>query len=185
MGIMIAWMAPPDGRAPDPFADPGAIPTTGAITHGHLPEANNHGGAATGLPDPTTLPTGQTLFSTVGIAGFRYLTGDLTLPGALADPPRFVQGQPISFSNLDPGAAVFHTITACRLPCNGSTGISYPLANGTVEFDSGELGYGPPGLTAAGNRASWTVPGTLAPGTYTYFCRIHPFMRGAFRVVPR
>ena len=35
----------------------------------------------------------------------------------------------------------------------------------------------------------WTFdPGTpnlanLAPGTYTYFCRIHPFMRGAFRVV--
>ena len=22
------------------------------------------------------------------------------------------------------------------------------------------------------------------PGTYTYFCRIHPFMRGSFRVVP-
>ena len=22
----------------------------------------------------------------------------------------------------------------------------------------------------------------LKPGTYTYFCRVHPFMRGAFKV---
>jgi hypothetical protein len=32
---------------------------------------------------------------------------------------------------------------------------------------------------------TWKTPTNLAPGTYTYFCRIHPFMRGAFRVVPR
>ena len=38
-------------------------------------------------------------------------------------------------------------------------------------------------LTAAANRINWNTPATLAPGTYTYFCRIHPFMRGAFRVV--
>jgi plastocyanin len=23
----------------------------------------------------------------------------------------------------------------------------------------------------------------VAPGTYTFFCRIHPFMRGVFRVI--
>ena len=54
-----------------------------------------------------------------------------------------------------------------------------------MQFDSGELGYGPPGLTPAANRNSWSTPKTLKPGTYTYFCRIHPFMRGAFRVVKR
>jgi hypothetical protein len=32
---------------------------------------------------------------------------------------------------------------------------------------------------------TWKTPTTLSPGTYTYFCRIHPFMRGAFRVVPK
>jgi plastocyanin len=32
---------------------------------------------------------------------------------------------------------------------------------------------------------SWKTPKNLSPGTYTYFCRIHPFMRGAFRVVPK
>jgi hypothetical protein len=31
----------------------------------------------------------------------------------------------------------------------------------------------------------YKTPVNLAPGTYTYFCRIHPFMRGAFRVVRR
>ena len=35
----------------------------------------------------------------------------------------------------------FHTITACKDPCNGTTGIAYPIANGPVTFDSGELGY--------------------------------------------
>ena len=46
-------------------------------------------------------------------------------------------------------------------------------------FDSGELGdAGPP----TAGRVTWETPGDLDDGTYTYFCRIHPFMRGAFRV---
>ena len=31
-------------------------------------------------------------------------------------------------------------------------------------------------------RRTWQTPKNLPVGTYTYFCRIHPFMRGAFRV---
>jgi hypothetical protein len=38
---------------------------------------------------------------------------------------------------------------------------------------------------AAANRATWRTPRTLAPGTYTCFCCVHPSMRSAFRVVPR
>jgi plastocyanin len=30
---------------------------------------------------------------------------------------------------------------------------------------------------------SWSTPKNLRPGLYTFFCRIHPFMRGVFRVV--
>jgi plastocyanin len=45
---------------------------------------------------------------------------------------------------------------------------------------SRELGYG--GAPSA-DRNTWSTPKTLGPGTYTYFCRIHPSMRGAFRVV--
>ena len=29
----------------------------------------------------------------------------------------------------------------------------------------------------------WKTPANLPTGTYSYFCRVHPFMRGAFRVV--
>jgi hypothetical protein len=184
MGIMIAWLAPPDQRAPDPFRNPARISTTGAITHGHLPEASNHGGLVTGLPDPARLPSGQTLLNSIGMSAFRYLPGDLTLTGELQDPPVFREGRPITFGSFDASAQIFHTITACKDPCTGSTGISYPLANGPVDFDSGELGYGPTGFTAASNRATWDLATSrLKPGTYTYFCRIHPFMRGAFRIV--
>jgi hypothetical protein len=184
MGIMIAWLAPPDQRAPDPFRNPARISTTGAITHGHLPEASNHGGLVTGLPDPARLPSGQTLLNSIGMSAFRYLPGDLTLTGELQDPPVFREGRPITFGSFDASAQIFHTITACKDPCTGSTGISYPLANGPVDFDSGELGYGPTGFTAAANRATWDLATSrLKPGTYTYFCRIHPFMRGAFRIV--
>jgi len=63
---------------------------------------------------------------------------------------------------------------------------NYPtFADGKATFDSGELGYGPRFATAAANRATWRTPTTLSPGTYTYFCRVHPYMRGAFRVVSR
>src|SRR5205807_2854003 len=127
MGIMVAWMAPPDRRAPDPFRNPRAIPTSGSITHGHLAEASNHGGAPTGLIDPHKLPNGQTLLNGVGLTAFRYLPGDLTLPGGFQDPPAFRAGQAITFANFDASAQIFHTITACRDPCTGSTGISYPL----------------------------------------------------------
>jgi plastocyanin len=30
---------------------------------------------------------------------------------------------------------------------------------------------------------NWSTPANLPPGTYTFFCRIHPFMRGVFRVI--
>jgi hypothetical protein len=58
-----------------------------------------------------------------------------------------------------------------------------------VTFDSGELGFngnkgGILGEPAA-DRDSWQTPQDLPSGTYSYFCRIHPFMRGAFRVEPQ
>jgi plastocyanin len=91
-------------------------------------------------------------------------------------------GQSLTFLNDDAGHTVFHTITACRAPCGRTTGIAYPLADGPVDFDSGELGFGPAGFTPAANRDTWSTPPNLSAGTYTYFCRIHPFMRGSFRV---
>ena len=77
---------------------------------------------------------------------------------------------------------IWHTITACKAPCDRSTGIAYPLADGrrarSTPASSATAGRRPPG------RLTWSTPTDLAAGTYTYFCRIHPFMRGAFRVTP-
>jgi plastocyanin len=156
----------------------------------------------------------------VVIKNFFYSQGDLSLPGKKGLPPTIKRGQQLTFVNEDaPLTERFHTITACKAPCNLTPGIGYPLANGLGGFDSGELGYGPTidtGLYGGGSQTvpisavintptakanCKTVPGllsiisngcvgtvtyktpkNLAPGTYAYFCRIHPFMRGAFRV---
>jgi hypothetical protein len=66
------------------------------------------------------------------------------------------------------------------------------LANGltssgrSVDFDSGELGYGIPSITAAKNTITWNLDlsGYAAGDVVTYYCRIHPFMRGALEVGP-
>ena len=179
MGLVLAYMA--DGRGgPDPFKH--RVYTTGAITHGHLTAANNHGGRPTGLRDPRSAPDGSTIDNGIGIADFTYMPGDLASSGTLGSPPSIRRGGSLQFGNFDSAGSILHTITACRAPCTGSTGVSYPLANGRVQFDSGQLGFGPTGYTAATNRIDWHTPANLPPGTYTYFCRVHPFMRGAFRV---
>jgi plastocyanin len=188
MGIMVVWYA--DGVQPgakDPFTDP--VDWHGILTHGHLAENNNHGGAAlSGLPDATSMLSGPPT-NNVDIRNFVYGRGDLTLTGPNGRPPTVRAGQSITFKNLDslPGqpaaTSVYHTITACRQPCNGTTGIAYPRANANVQFDSKELGFGPAGFTPASNRQTWKTPRSLHAGTYTFFCRIHPFMRGSFRVI--
>jgi plastocyanin len=184
MGIDVVYYA--DGIQPgavDPFN--GHVDWHGEITHGHLPENDHHGGTATALPDARTLASGP--FSRrLSIAGFLYGRGDLSATGTGGRPPVVRAGQSIRFTNFDATAAIpaqqsaYHTITACRAPCTAATGIAYPLANGRISFDSGELGYGGP---PSADRNTWSTPKSLRPGTYTYFCRIHPFMRGSFRVV--
>ena len=187
MGIMQSWMAYDDEAGVDPRGlDPFAakLQTRGKPTHGHLRENDNFGGGKTGIADPTKLPDGSAPDGVVPIGGFKYQYGDLRGAGSLRNPPTVPVGSSLEFVNKDTNKeGVFHTVTACKAPCNRSTGVGYPLANGRPLFDSGQLGFGPVGLTAAANRDSWKTPSDLAPGTYTYLCRAHPFMRGAFRVV--
>ena len=188
MGIMVVFYA--DGKAKeakDPFAS--KVDWRGLLTHGHLPENRVHGGKPRPrLPDARKLPDGV-FSSNLEIKGFSYERGNLLLPGKRARPPLIRAGQSLTFTNLDAittmsaQESAYHTITSCKAPCTGTSGIAYPLADGKVQFDSGELGYGPPGFTPAANRNTWQTPKSLKAGTYTYFCRIHPFMRGAFRVV--
>jgi plastocyanin len=130
------------------------------------------------LPDARKLKDGPRV-SQVPIQSFIYRQGDLSLTGKKGLPPVVSPGQALTFVNNDGAQRIYHTVTSCRAPCNGLTGVAYPLAGGPVTFDSGQLALG--GAPTA-NRVSWDTPTNLGPGTYNYFCRVHPFMRGAFRV---
>ena len=181
MAIMPVAIAPGTQNGVDPFTRRVAL--RGPVNHGHLPENDFHGGADVGLPDARDLIAGVTpAGARVDVAGFVFRRGDLSLTGRSGRPPTIRAGQSLTFRNVDAARTIPHTITACRAPCNRQTGIAYPLADGRTDFDSGELGYGPTYATATSNRDTWRTPKGLRRGTYTYFCRVHPFMRGAFRV---
>jgi plastocyanin len=166
---------------------PGCIPQNEVLTHTHLSENDNHGGEPTGAPNPLSLLSAPAPNNTVGIQSFAFQG----VPNAGPSVPTIEPGQALTFRNYDavPDTNAFHTITACKDPCTATTGIAYPVANGPVTFDSGELGFNgnqdSVGNAPAADRDTWQTPKDLPTGTYTYFCRIHPFMRGAFRVEPQ
>jgi hypothetical protein len=221
MGIMVVGVT--DQQVPggvDPFAQ--EVDQTDYLTHPRLPENIDSGVRKhdPGLSNPLRLRAGP-YRDRVTIRNFTYSQGDLSVPGRAGLPPTIRQGQSLTFVNADaPVTLRYHTITACRAPCNLTGGIGYPLADARRIFDSGQLGYGAAidaGLYAGGGgtvplspvvdvpapksdcagvkglvgvvasgcigTTVWRTPRDLAPGTYTYFCRVHPFMRGAFRVV--
>jgi plastocyanin len=180
MGILVAWFAPNQTKGIDPFAIKPADMLV-RYTHGHLKENNNHGGQIDPtLPDPAALANGP-LVNDIEIDYYDFTPGNLALATEI---PTVHQGQSIRFTNTDApasGYGVWHSITSCALPCNRTTGVAYPTADATIEFDSGQLGNaGPP----TAGRLAWDTPTDLPPGTYAFWCRVHPFMRGAFRVVP-
>lgn len=175
----------------------------GILTHGQLVEnIDDKANKPLGLADPRKLPNGRM----VPKSGIKLIDSFFTLGGfsaqrgfpASAMRPAIIRpGQSVKFTNLDAlsSSSVFdqtwHSITSCAAPCNRGSGIGYPLANGPVKFDSGQLGYatfgqeGQDGVTNTGvvtGSNVFTTPRIRKAGTYTYFCRIHPFMRGAFRV---
>ncbi|MGH2743493.1 MAG: cupredoxin domain-containing protein [Thermoleophilaceae bacterium] len=176
MGIMVAYMAD-RGPGRNPFKRRVSFP--GRPTHGHLMENDNHGGGPADLPNPLRLRDGVTVGGPLDILDFKFTLGNLGLPGVGGRPPVVRRGQSITFRNVDDPKAVYHSITSCKPPCNRETGIAYPIADGPVQFESGTLGSAVPPATG---RLEWRTPRNLDRGTYTYFCRIHPFMRGAFRV---
>ncbi len=175
MGIMVVYLANGPG-GDDPFEV--AVDRPGAVTHGPLPENGVHGGEEAGLPDARSLP-GVPAPASITIADWLYAAGDTSETATAV--PEVPAGQSLTFVNEDAPLAkgIWHTVTACKAPCNRATGIAYPLADADLAFDSGELGLaGPP----TADRVTWSTPADLPVGTYTYFCRIHPIMRGAFRV---
>jgi plastocyanin len=201
MGILpLIWAKGDDPAAKDPFDDREAVTAMykagGILTHRRLPEnidrlANKN----LGLPKPNKLPSGNPVDSSgIEISSFVYDQGGFSavrdFPEKLMRPVTVKPGGTVSFTNLDApeGRAqteqVWHSITACKAPCNRDSGIGYPLADGPIDFDSGQLGYGTGTSTeVTAGTDEFTTPPLTKPGkTYTYFCRIHPFMRGSIRV---
>lgn len=115
----------------------------------------------------------------VHIAGFKYLPGDLNTSGPLRMLPQVKAGSSIRFVNEDVALGIRHTVSSCRWPCNGPYVANYPLPDG--DFDSAMLGNIDP-VDGSRFKVDWSTPTTLAPGRYSYFCRTHPWMRGAFEV---
>ena len=164
------------------------------LNHGPLPENANHGGEVIpGAADPrqlqaTEVDTGQPLL----IGDWTYQSSDFTRNQVVA----VRQGERLTFelADEDVEGEIWHSITSCEAPCNRSTGISYPLPDGRFRFDSGQLGTlegspaeGPlrPALTnGTVGRLDWATPSDMPTGLYTFYCRIHPSMRGAIKVLP-
>jgi hypothetical protein len=203
MGIAVTLLAPdtPDGKPTAPGVDPfqakrvegddcgpakGTLCAHGLVTHGHYAENSNYGG-----PQGTwdAKPGQQT--SDVTIGDFVYSPGDLS-QRSMFGVPTVKLGTDLTFRNAE-GAGIYHTITTCAFPCLGPTGAAFPLPDGKtstgrkLDFDSSELGIGAPAVGATSQRLDYSLPVTqqngFQPGeTVTYYCRIHPFMRGAFEV---
>ena len=169
----------------------------GQVTHGHLPESSNFGGC----PCPR-LPNKDGEFVTdIPMPGFTYGPADMGVIGQ-AGVPRVRVGETVRFMNTDTALNIWHTVTRCAAPCTGRTGLDYPTADGgtgagdKMDFDSTEVGYGLFFSPASGQLGDedksteealrdglyWDFTPTKT-GDYTFFCRIHPGMRGAIRVV--
>ncbi len=130
------------------------------------------------LPDPRKLRSAGPV-PAAGIddpTASSYSTAASRSPAAsrrrLMRPPVISPGETVTFTNQDALPAmpqteqVWHSITSCQAPCNRGSGIGYPLANGPIKFDSGQLGYGTGTSTevTTGSNAYTTPPLTATQG---------------------
>jgi hypothetical protein len=136
--------------------------------------------------EPAQVPQGSLYLQEVLISGFSFLPGDQHLAGDLGAPPKISRFAQLRFVNADAGAVVRHTVTSCAWPCNGPYRANYPLPDGLFDsdrlgnvdvFDGGSVPPDPQ------DDAVWRTPHDLDPGLYSYYCRLHPTMRGWFEVV--
>ena len=159
----------------------------GIPTHGHYKENGNYGEARGAWGDVRT--GSQT--SEVGVVDFLYMPGDLSMI-SMTGVPTVKLGSTLRFTDLE-GPLIYHTATSCKFPCLGPTGAAFPLADGAtstgrqLDFDSSEMGVGIPSVGPTKMAFDYKLPVTpesgFKPGEIvTYFCRIHPGMRGAFEV---
>ena len=156
------------------------------LNHGPLPENRFHGGTKVpGAADPREISATR-VDGPLLIGDWTYQSSDFRLGQVAA----VRQGEQLTFemAQRDVEEEIWHSLTSCKAPCNRKTGISYPIPDGNFRFDSGQLGTGNTGIMpSAGTNGelSWKTPSDMPVGTYTFFCRIHPDMRGAIKVLPR
>jgi plastocyanin len=158
----------------------------GLPTHGHYQENGNYGGADGKWNAKAGSPTSE-----VGVVNFQYQPGDMSMI-SMTGVPTVKLGSTLRFTNLE-GGLIYHTATSCAFPCLGPTGAAFPLSDGRtsnghqIDFDSSEMGVGTPAIGPAKQALDYQLPVTPERGfgagdVVTYFCRIHPGMRGAFEV---
>lgn len=182
LGVYVDPAQPPkDGCAPTIIDHPKANPHVGVLSKPWGPEHDHSCGIKWGWGDCEKPIKGNMKLqhtNTVHIANFAYTPGDYS-SGIFGDTPWIRQGEQLTFINDDQPLAIRHSVTTCPYPCNGTYVANYPLADG--RWDSGTLGYDP--IDGGSPNPVSQTPPNLEPGTYTYFCRIHPWMRGAFKVL--
>jgi hypothetical protein len=193
----------PGGCKPDLIGRDGTkrLCLRGQVTHGAVPESGQTGGCANGGCPALPRKNGP-IVTDIHSAGFTYANADLGVIGELGV-PRVRKGEPLRLWSWDALGKIYHTYTRCKEPCTGPTGVNYPIADGgtgkrtdRMDFDSSEIGYGllfEPAKSQIGGSDpyddQWVRDGLYwefkpnRTGTYAFYCRVHPGMRGAFKVV--
>ena len=193
----------PGGCHPDLVGRDGSkrLCLRGQVTHGAVPESGATGGCGQGGCPALPKKNGEVV-TDIHSAGFTYANADLGVIDTVGIPLAKI-GEPLRLWSWDAAAKVYHTYTRCKEPCSGATGINYPLADGgtgnsndRMDFDSGEIGAGllfEPAKSQIGGSEpydeQWVKDALYweftpnRTGDYSFFCRVHPGMRGAFRVV--
>jgi len=166
-----------------------------------LPESGNATAGCTADACPPISAKDGPITTNIHTVDFTFGQADLGVVGQTGIPAVKV-GHSVRFWNEDTAADVWHTVTACALPCTGPTKVNYPVADGgggtptaSTDFESMETGYGlfwePPKSQLGGNdpyNMQW-----VGDGAYWDFTRTrqastastarHESMRGVIKVV--
>jgi hypothetical protein len=196
----------PDDCVPDLVGESGPkrLCLRGSPSHGHIPESGNFSGGCPpqGCSD-LTADDGDLTTDIFSVA-FTYGTADLGAIDTFGI-PLVRLGEPVRLWSFDTVARIWHSYTRCAYPCNGASDMAYPIPDGgsgdpwdDMDFDSGELGYGTtfdqtkwqaggyagdrPALERARDGLFYEFTPT-EEGVFTFWCRIHRSMRGAFKVI--
>ena len=111
-------------------------------------------------------------------AGWWLAIGLVTLPACFSDRPSTgptppAGGNDVTVVNFAFAPASLSVQTGETVTWTNMDDVSHTVSADNDAFDSGAFGAGASFQLTAG-----------PPGTYTYFCQIHPFMKGTLTVTP-